>query len=368
MRQRWYTLADLEEPRDCWVYPRSLEWWDCIVMCCWDDWEWMRRFRMLKASFLELVQRLHPCLERNSTTMHAALSLEKRVAVVVWFLASGASYQVGSDLFGMGHSTVASSVLEFCFAVELELLAKTVCLGDDVGKIMECFQLLGFPHCIGTIDGCHIPICAPGGRPEQYGNRKHFSSILLQGTVDHTGIFIDVEVGWSGKNHDAFVFSHSALCSAMDSGTFLLGNQCITVHGIQVPPLIISDGAYPMRRWLMKPFGNTASSAMERHLDRCLCRARNTIERSFRRLKSRWRSLSTCLRAREQNIVSIVTTAVVLHNLCEAKGHPILSVPGDSAALQVEVEAQEFQEPENRHHEEGKVVRRALARLMSGGT
>ncbi|XP_054828310.1 uncharacterized protein LOC129344072 [Eublepharis macularius] len=362
--QHWFLLAQMEEPRQHWVYPRSTDWWENIVLVHWDDRRWMRRFRMSKRTFIDLVEALRPRLQRQNTSLRSAISVERRVAVAIWWLASGTSYQVASDLFGIGKSTVASAVVEFCLAVEVELLSKTVSFGRAIGQIMDGFRRMGFPHCVGAIDGTHIPICAPGGRPDQYGNRKNYSSILLQGTVDHRGRFVDAEVGWSGKNHDAFVFAHSAFCVAMDSGSLIPGNPFMVVDGVRIPPVVIADGAYPMRRWLMKPYGRTATTQAQKMFDTRLSRARNVVECCFGRLKARWRCLSHRLQVREHNVIAVVTACVVLHNLCESRGHPIT---GRGAAPEtILVSHGEGQEltTHHRHLAEGKVVRDALAKYM----
>ncbi|XP_054826090.1 uncharacterized protein LOC129323587 [Eublepharis macularius] len=361
---QWLVLAEMEEPRQHWVFPRSSDWWENIVMVHWDDRQWMRRFRMSKSTFIELVEALRPRLHRQTTSLRVPISVERKVAVSVWWLASGTSYQVASDLFGIGKSTVASAVVEFCLAVELELLSKTVVFGAAIGQIMDGFRKLGFPHCVGAIDGTHIPICAPGGRPDQYGNRKNFSSILLQGTVDHLGRFVDAEVGWSGKNHDAFVFAHSAFCAAMDAGTLLQGHGYLVVDGVRIPPVVIADGAYPMRRWLMKPYGRAATTAAHQNFDRRLARARNRVECAFGRLKARWRCLAHRLQVREHNVVAIVTACVVLHNLCESKGHPIIGGGRPPAPILVSSFEETEDTSNNRHLAEGKKVRDALAKFI----
>ncbi|XP_054830356.1 uncharacterized protein LOC129326219 [Eublepharis macularius] len=364
---QWCALAELDDPRDYWVYPRSNHWWDRIVLQVWDDHEWICRFRMSRTTFRDLVAALRPRLERQRTTMREPISVEKRVAVAVWFLASGSSYQVASDIFGVGRSTVSNLVVEFCLAVELELLSKTVHLGPHVGRIMDGFLKLGMPHCIGAIDGTHIPICSPGGKPDQYRNRKSFSSILLQGTVDHRGCFIDAEIGWSGRNHDAFVFTHSAFCVAMDSGSFVPGNPTICVDGVHVPPLVLADGAYPMRRWLLKPFGRYAETEAHRKFDRCLSRARNRVECAFGRLKARFWCLSHRLLAREKNVVSIVTACVVLHNLCEDMGHEIVGEVASVDPLLISRAAGQDEETVDNYLEQGKAVREVVASWMARG-
>jgi hypothetical protein len=66
----------------------------------------------------------------------------------------------------------------------------------------------GLQHCIGAIDGTHIPIKFPIGQEHRRGyfNRKKFMSILLQGIVSHRGEFIHVYTGWPGSVHDRVFF------------------------------------------------------------------------------------------------------------------------------------------------------------------
>ncbi|XP_054831617.1 uncharacterized protein LOC129327162 [Eublepharis macularius] len=364
IRERWHALASMKVPRRFWAYDRSRDWWERIVLTTWDDGQWLECFRMDRETFMDLVSVLRRRLERQRTNMREPVSAEQRVAVTLWFLATGACYRVAGDQFGMGASTVATTVLEVCEAMEVELLSKTVCLGSEVGKIMDGFAALGFPHCIGAIDGTHIPISAPGSSPEQYGNRKMFSSMLLQGTVDHTGRFMDVEIGWSGKNHDAFVFKNSCICAAMDTGTFVPGNPTLNLNGVSVPPIILSDGAYPMRPWLMKPYGKLAVSRREHHFDRCLSRSRNQMEKSFGRLKGRWQCLLHRLKAREENLVTIITACVILHNICEARGQQFLGELRDPSPVMLPEEGVESLDNNQTLLEGGKLVRDALAAFM----
>ncbi len=69
----------------------------------------------------------------------------------------------------------------------------------------------GLPHCIGAIDGTHVPIKAPYDNPEQYVNRKKFHSVQLQGVCDADQFFTDVYCAYPGSVHDARVLRHSPL-------------------------------------------------------------------------------------------------------------------------------------------------------------
>lgn len=96
---------------------------------------------------------------------------------------------------------------------------------------MDGFGAMGFPHCIGATDASHVPIRAPWRKIHELGNRKIFCSVLLQVVTTHHGIFLDAEVGFSGKTHDAFIFAHSNICALMDVCVgYFPSNPIITLH------------------------------------------------------------------------------------------------------------------------------------------
>jgi len=68
--------------------------------------------------------------------------------------------------------------------------------GEAIKEATDEFDRLGFPQVVGAIDGSHIPIVRHNENATDFHNRICFHSILLQGVVDHRGIFIDIYVGW----------------------------------------------------------------------------------------------------------------------------------------------------------------------------
>lgn len=80
--------------------------------------------------------------------------------------------------------------------------------GEELDQnILEFETKWGFPQFVGAIDGSHIPIKAPTDFHTDYYNRKGWYSVILQAVVDSKYKFIDINVGWPGKVHDARVFS-----------------------------------------------------------------------------------------------------------------------------------------------------------------
>ena len=85
--------------------PQYTTWFDESVMNHYDDRQWSRNFRMKKATFLKLCHELRPYLEKESTNWKEPISVEKRVAVAIWRMATPCEYRTISLLFGIGRST-----------------------------------------------------------------------------------------------------------------------------------------------------------------------------------------------------------------------------------------------------------------------
>ena len=140
----------------------------------------------------------------------------------------------------------------------------------------------GFPQCVGAVDGSHIPIISPQDCPADYYNRKGWHSVILQGTVDHAGRFIDVYVGWPGRVHDAQVFANSSLYRRGQSN-MLFPDQRELIAGRDIPLVLLGD---PLLPWLMKAFPNNGRHSQEQKtFNYSLSKARVVVEHSYRRLK-----------------------------------------------------------------------------------
>ncbi|CAM5169330.1 unnamed protein product [Eretmochelys imbricata] len=308
--------------RRFWARETSTDWWDRIVLQVWDDSQWLRNFRMRKGTFMELCDLLSPALKRMNTKMRAALTVEKRVAIALWKLATPDSYRSVGNQFGVGKSTVGAAVMQVAHAIKDLLISRLVTLGN-VQVIVDGFAAMGFPNCGGAIDGTHIPILAPEHQATEYINRKGYFSIVLQALVDHKGRFTNINVGWPGKVHDARIFRNSGLFQNLQEGT-LFPDQKITVGDVEMPIVILGDPAYPLMPWLMKPYTGSLDSSQELFNYR-LSKCKMVVQCAFGRLKARWCSLLTRLDLSKTNIPTVITACCVLHNICESKGEMFMA-------------------------------------------
>ena len=306
-----------------WCRPCSVNWWEEVQSGRYGDMWWKENLRMSQTTFDILCRELRLHIERQSTYWRQPISVEKRVAVTLWKLATNAEYRTLSALFGIGRSTVCVTVIETCNAIAKHLFPRYVYFptGDRLRDIVTNFETCWeFPQAAGAIDGTHIPVIRPTESASDYYNRKGYYSIIMQAVVDFRGWFMDAYIGWPGKVHDARVLVNSSLYRKAMSGT-LLPDWKRTIFGVQVPLVILGDPAYPALPWLMKPYPENARSTVEkRRLNYRQIRAWMPIENAFGRLKGRWRCLLKRMDCNLSNVPNVVASCVVLHNMCEMYG------------------------------------------------
>ncbi|CAH2094029.1 unnamed protein product [Euphydryas editha] len=137
------------------------------------------------------------------------------------------------------------------------------------------YDIAGFPRAFGAVDCTHIKISSAGGnRAELYRNRKGFFSVNVQAVCDAHLKIRSLIVRWPGSVHDTTIWNDSPLAAQFEQGRF-------------GPYLILGDSGYPCLRYLMTPFLNPNTAALETY-NRAQISTRNTIERCFGVLKKRY--------------------------------------------------------------------------------
>ena len=187
----------------CNDYCRSGQWWNEIVLKTFNAQDWVENFRMSHDTFIYLCQRLSPALCRKDTAMRRPVTVEQRIAITLWCLATPSEYWTIAHLCGVAHSTVCEIIHEPCDAIVSTLLRTyiTFSSGQQLDGVVEAFSTKwGVPQCVGAIDGCHVPIAAPLNNHTDYYNRKGFYSMVLQGVVDANYRVFDIWWGGLGAS------------------------------------------------------------------------------------------------------------------------------------------------------------------------
>ncbi|XP_060938189.1 uncharacterized protein LOC133015075 [Limanda limanda] len=136
-----------------------------------------------------------------------------------------------------------------------------------------------FPNCLGAIDGKHV--------------------------------------GDYGRCSDGGAYSDSDLGKGMEAKTLEVPADCPLPGSDQqhcVPFTMVGDAAFPLKKYLMRPFPG-------KHLPRWrsifiyrLSRARMVVECAFGILAARWRVLYTRINMKPDNVDSVIMAVCILHN------------------------------------------------------
>ena len=280
---------------------------------------WKENFQVTRETFHFICTAVAPVIQRQDTTLQAAIPIETRTAIGLWRLATGDSYRSCGLMFGIAKSTAIGVCKDFIQALcqlKDQFIKFPTCPAQVREKIQDFREKSTFPNVVGTIDGTHIPIRAPKENHEDYFNRKHYYSFIVQGIVDASGAYLSVSTGFPGSMHDARVLRLSNFWSLAEEKR-ILTMPCMDINGTQIRPLILGDSAYPLKSWLMRPFqDNGALTAARRHFNKELSKACIVVEHGFGQTKARWRCLDKRIDEDTMKIPHTATACCVLQNIC----------------------------------------------------
>ena len=236
--------------------------------------------------------------------------LEKDLLMYLWYMGSLETVRSIADRFDVSESTFVSHNRRMIDMFCVHLLKRFIKWPgvQHYHEISNAFMnKKGFPSIIGALDGTHIKIKAPHDHGADYINRKRYYSVILQAVCQADLQFTDVYSGWPGRVHDARVLRNSPL---WERGATLCGAY-----------LIVADGAYPCRRWLLTPYRNNGHLTRDEvKYNECLSGSRVVIENAFGILKGRFRRLQFIDMADILYITKTIVNGCILHNICIVDG------------------------------------------------
>lgn len=126
-----------------------------------------------------------------------------------------------------------------------------------------------FPYAYAAIDGCHIPIKCPHGGQEsakEFHDFKNFYPVVLMGMVDAKYHLIWASAGFPVNSHDSIIFVATNLHAKIVEGkTF--PKALFEESGIEIPPILLGDVAFPFKPWLLKPYTNAVLTQEQRYFN-----------------------------------------------------------------------------------------------------
>lgn len=309
--------------RSVWSLPRPQLWFERLLNERSLDHWWKENFRVSRDTFDYICRLVGPVMTRQDTTMRRAIPIEKRVSASLWRLATGECYRSCGLMMGLSKPTVIKCCHEF--VRELCRLQgdfiKFPTTRQDIAKKIEGFSTKSkIPNVMAAIDGTHIKIKAPQRNHEDYFNRKHYYSYVMQGVVDSSGLYLSVSTGYPGSMHDARVLRLSELFDAAENQNILM-EPTMDLNGTVIRPLIVGDSAYPLKTWLLRPFkDNGALTQEQKKFNKELSKARIISEHAYGMTKGRWRVLEKRLDEDTERIPDTIIACCVLHNICILRG------------------------------------------------
>lgn len=154
-------ILNLSREKNIWMKTRSNDWWTRIVNGYFKEEDWLEAFRMTKPTFEWLCDELRDELlpEENQIGTREPVSVEKQVAVCLYFLASCCEYRTVGYIFGIHKSTVWKCVHKVVDTINAKLMHRIIVMPDDdeCENIAAAFQKkTNIPQLIGAIDGIFL--------------------------------------------------------------------------------------------------------------------------------------------------------------------------------------------------------------------
>ncbi|XP_059894187.1 uncharacterized protein LOC132447425 [Gadus macrocephalus] len=276
--------------------------------------------RMFPAQYQMLEESIRPIIQRKNTNYRDSISAGERLTVTLRFLATGESFKSLSYHFRMGESTIGQFVPETCEAIYSVLKEKYAkCPDTALGWQQVATGFLSrwnFPNCIGALDGRRVK----GRSPPVSGSTNHNSKppfpIDLMAMVDSDYRFLYVDVGSQGRISDGGVFAGCTFADALENRTTNMPAPAPLPGSDQLSPYcIVADEAFPLKKYLMKPYPQHGLSPTQRVFNDRLSRAQRVVKNAFGLLASRFRVLLTAFSFRyTAKVENIVLACCALHN------------------------------------------------------
>ncbi len=165
-------------------------------------------------------------------------------------------------------------------------------------------QKWNFPRCCGAIDGKHITIKQPPGAGTMFYNFKGFHSIVLFTMVDAEYNFTYINVGANGSASDSTIFQETPLFKSLENNTL----------GIPEKYVIVRDSIFPLKEYLMKPYGSRKRNPKKIVFNYRLSRATRIVENPFGILTWRFHVFTRPVELKLTTVDQVVLATCYLHN------------------------------------------------------
>ena len=118
--------------------------------------------RMEQQTFHEILTRIAPRISKQNNNYLKSLTPGLKLAITLRFLAIGNSYKSLQFRYRVAHNSICKFIQAVCQAIIDELSDEVLMCPNTPEEWKNIAQMFNnrwnFPHCVGAIDGKHIPI------------------------------------------------------------------------------------------------------------------------------------------------------------------------------------------------------------------
>ena len=280
--------------------------------------------RIDQMHFNFLADRLYPYLLKQDTTMRASIKPDEQLCLFLRYVASGETFRSLEFQFRISRRSISRIVYRVAEAIVKEMQKEYLMTPDKAAhwlKISEKFsQRWNYPNTIGAIDGKHIVLQQPENSGSQYRNYKGSDSIILMAVIGPEYEFLFAEVGMNGRNSDGGAWAQSKLKKALDDNKLDIPKPAPLCDGSDnIPYVLVGDGAFPLSKYMMKPYPQKNLSDEERIFNYRLSRTRRISENEFGILANRWRVCRKPFLLSPDKVKVITYAALTLHNFLRSE-------------------------------------------------
>lgn len=197
---------------------------------------------------------------------------------------------------------------------------------SEIAEIEKIYSRLGFPGCIGSMDGVHVGwACCPAQLLLEHKGKEGFPSLVYNVIVDHLRRIYSVTRGNPGTISDKTIVKYDSFVCGLKNNTLYpdfryrlrkdrqsLNDQDFLIMNL---PYVINDGGY--LEYLVTMHHDKQSTDEDHHYwGKRLESVRKDTECTFGSMKKRFTVLKTHMRYHDsEKIDNVFYTCCILHNM-----------------------------------------------------
>ncbi|KAI2500547.1 Plant transposon protein [Fragilaria crotonensis] len=277
-------------------------------------------FKLPIGLFDEIVERiaLHDpyFTQKRDASQKLGFTALQKVCSAVRLLTSGVSPTEHNDKYRMATTTGMECMKRFCHGVNAIYGDKALRhpTSDDINRLLDEGNAVGFPGCIGSIDCMHWQWKnCPSAWKGMFQGKEGVPTMILEAISDHSTRFWHFNFGSPGALNDINVLDWSPLFYNAVRGEAPRVDFTVNHHQHSVA-YWLADGIYPTYACFVKTIPN-ATTRMPKLFVTAQEAKRKDIEQAFGILQSRFHVLTSGCRLWDREAMdTVIRTCVVLHN------------------------------------------------------